>query len=353
MTRYAYDSGAATVVASWGTGRGDVAETVASLPGAAGAAHGVELAAALASLARFQWRTYTHPATAAGDPDVENGEAWRRQAERGRFAKVEAALRTPNLPDEDGCMLVFYSPIEESAHHVGRVLHAIGDADLVDRVVSEVLTEQSAITAAELGDLAGRARQAVELTRPEISPVQVHAADALLRANPLGTIDLFTELDPAAASVAAAHWLRAAAAVAGEVTGLDPVDVVAEADDIEALQVETPTVVLERLGAGETPTQVVVDLIADAIAVSEGKVRDLDSIMEAAQEIEERDDDPGAWTDGYRICRLDPTRPAIDLLEDLLGGIRGCWLVFSEADSDVAFEDAVRTEADAETSRLQ
>ncbi|MFC9871074.1 hypothetical protein ACFWBG_02705 [Nocardia salmonicida] len=352
MTRYAYDSGAGTLVATWGTGRGDVAETIAEVPGTE---HGVELAAALASLARFQWRTYTHPATAAGDPDIENGEAWRRAEERNRFEKVEAALRTPNLPDEDGCMLVFYSPIEESAHHVGRVLHAIGDASLVDRVVNEVLTEQAAIIAAELGDLAGRARQAVELTRPEISPVQVHAADSLLRANPLGTIDLFTELDPAAASVAAAHWLRAAATVAGEVTGLEPVDVVAEADDIEALQVETPTVVLERLGAGETPTQVVVDLIADAIAVSEGKVRDLDGIIEAAQEIEERDDDddPDDWTDGYRICRLDPTRPAIDLLEDLLGAIRGCWLVFSEADSGTTFENAVRTEADADTSRLQ
>ncbi|MFD3506529.1 hypothetical protein [Nocardia sp. NPDC058666] len=348
MTRYAYDSGAGTLVATWGTGRGDVAQTVAAV---SGVARGVELAAALASLARCQWRTYTHPATAAGDPDVEDGEAWRRAQERGRFEKVEEALRAPNLPDEDGCMLVFYSPIEESAHHVGRVLHAIGDPDLVDRVVAEVRTEQAAITAAELGDLAGRARQAVELTRPEISPVQVHAADRLLRDNPLGTIDLFTELDPAAASVAAAHWLRAAAKVAGDVAGIDPVDVVAEADDIEALQVETPTVVLERLDAGETPTQVVIDLIADAIAVSEGKVRDLDGIIDAAQHLEESDDND--WTDGIRICRLDPTRPAIDLLEDLLGGIRGCWLVFSEQDRDAGFETAVRTEADAETYPLQ
>ncbi|MFC6011145.1 hypothetical protein [Nocardia lasii] len=352
MTRYAYHPSAGSLVVTWGTGRGDVAETVAVLP-TAGRDHGIALAAALAGLARAQWRTYTHPATAAGDPDVENGEAWRRQEERGRFAKVEDAVRTPNLPDEDGCMLVFYSPIEDAAHHVGRVLHAIGDEDLVDRVVVEVLTEQAAITAAELGDLAGRARQAVELTRPEISPVQVHAADTLLRADPLGSVDLFTELDPAAASVAAAHWLRAAATVAGEVASIDPVDVVAEADDIEALPVETPTVVLERLDAGETPTQVVVDLIADAIAVSAGKVRDLDGILDAAQEFEEHDDDPEDWTEGYRICRLDPTRPAIDLLEDLLAGIRGCWLVFSEADSDADFETAIRTEADAETRRLQ
>jgi hypothetical protein len=27
---------------------------------------------------------------------------------------------------------------------------------------------------------------------------------------------------------------------------------------------------------------------------------------------------------------LDPSRPALDLLEDLLSGIHGCWLIFQE-----------------------
>jgi|SRR5450755_1732579 hypothetical protein len=31
-----------------------------------------------------------------------------------------------------------------------------------------------------------------------------------------------------------------------------------------------------------------------------------------------------------RATPLDPARPALDLLEDLLSGIRGCWLVFTE-----------------------
>ncbi len=31
-----------------------------------------------------------------------------------------------------------------------------------------------------------------------------------------------------------------------------------------------------------------------------------------------------------RATPLDPSRPAQDLLEDLLDGIRGCWLLYGE-----------------------
>jgi hypothetical protein len=37
-----------------------------------------------------------------------------------------------------------------------------------------------------------------------------------------------------------------------------------------------------------------------------------------------------ALLDEIRACRLDPMRPGRDLLEDLLDGIRGCWLIFDE-----------------------
>lgn len=58
----------------------------------------------------------------------------------------------------------------------------------------------------------------------------------------------------------AAHWLQAAAEVVAELAECDPTEVVIEADDIEALPVHTPTLVLERLYAGETPREVVSDL---------------------------------------------------------------------------------------------
>jgi hypothetical protein len=43
--------------------------------------------------------------------------------------------------------------------------------------------------------------------------------------------------------------------------------------------------------------------------------------------------DPGQreqLMDSLRVTPLDPARPAPDLLEDLLAGIHGCWLVYEE-----------------------
>ncbi|WP_225730653.1 MULTISPECIES: hypothetical protein [unclassified Nocardia] len=361
MTRYAFDTDRNALVATWATGRGDLAEIVAALP-PLNAEHATDLASNLTTLSRFQWRTYTHPASAAGDPDVPNSEAWRRAEERRNFKEVEAGLRNPNLPTEHG-LVVSYSGVIESAHRVGRVLHAIDDADLRATILEEVRHEQAAIESAELGDLSGRARQAVELSRPDVSPAQVQAADDLLRADPLGTIELFTELDPASASVAAAHWLYAAAEAAAELAGLPTPDVIAEADDIEALQVETPTMVLERLTSGETPTEVVVDLIAEAMAVAEGHVPAPWSVVARVAEIEEQarkyDYDAAAREAAlaeFRISRLDPVRPALDLLEDLLDGIRGCLLLYiahgEDDDAEEQFIADVRVEADTHRARL-
>jgi uncharacterized protein YciW len=75
---------------------------------------------------------------------------------------------------------------------------------------------------AERGDLSGRARQAVALSRADVSPIQVAAAHDLFQEHPLGSPKLFEVVDPAAAAVAAAHWLQAAADVAAEVAGCAP-----------------------------------------------------------------------------------------------------------------------------------
>ncbi|MFE7799411.1 hypothetical protein [Nocardia sp. NPDC057440] len=363
MTRYAIDADRNALVAIWATGRGDLAATVAALPPIS-PDQATSLASNLTTLSRFQWRTYTHPASAAGDPDIPNSEAWRRAEERRNFKEVDAAIRTPNLPTDHG-LLVSYSGVVESAHRVGRTLHSIDDLELRNTILAEVITEQAAIESAELGDLTGRARQAVELSRPDVSPAQVQAADELLRADPLGSIELFTELDPASAAVAAAHWLDAAAEVAGELARVPTVDVVVEADDIEALQVETPTMVLERLGEGETPTDIVVDLIAEAVSVSEGHVPAPWAVVSRVAEIEEQarkfdldSDTREALLAEFRISRLDPVRPALDLLEDLLDGIRGCLLLYtahSSGDPDdieARFAADVRSEADAHPEQL-
>ncbi|MEV0296365.1 hypothetical protein [Nocardia sp. NPDC050710] len=363
MTRYAFDADRNALVAIWATGRGDLVETVAVLP-PVNLDQATSLASNLTTLSRFHWRTYTHPASAAGDPDVPNSEAWRRAEERRNFKEVEAGLRAPNLPTDQG-LVVSYSGVVESAHRVGRCLHGIDADALTETIVAEVRREQSAIENAELGDLSGRSRQAVEMSRPDVSPAQVQAADELLRADPLGSLELFTELDPASASVAAAHWLYAAAEVAGELAEVPTAEVVVEADDIEALQVDTPTLILERLVAGETPTDIVVDLIAEAMAVSEGHVPAPWAVVARVAEIEEQarkyDVDSAtraALLAEFRISRLDPVRPALDLLEDLLDGIRGCLLLYTahsagdDADIEDQFAIDVRAEADANSDQL-
>ncbi|MFE1322523.1 hypothetical protein [Kitasatospora phosalacinea] len=136
------------------------------------------------------------------------------------------------------------------------------------------------------------------------------AADRLLQQDPFGPAELFSAVDPAA--VAAAHWLAAAAEVAAETSGEHPTQVVLEADTIEVLPHETPTLVLGLLQDGATPHEAVTALVRHAMHITDGLL-------------------------------LDPKRPARDLLEDLLPGIHGRWLLrnaSAEPDEDEDLGDA-------------
>lgn len=377
MTHYTHDTNSRTLIASWGTGAGNTAFTVAVAAESAAPDQLLHLTQVLGYLSDAAWRTYTHPASASESLEP-NSEGWRRQHERDSFTEALQAVREPNLPD-GGHLTVDYSPIVESGHRIGRTLRAIGDTQLSAAVVAEVEAELAAVGQAELGDLNGRARQAVLLTRQDASPVQVAAASSLLHSDPFGPHELFTGIDPTAAAVAAAHWLQAAAEVAGDASGLHPARVVTEADNIEALPHETPTRVLELLDGGASPRQAVIDLIRDAMEVAEGRVPNLDALLEQIHEAEElvrrhasADQGLAAELRRIRITPLDPHRPARDLLEDLLSGIHACWLIFEEhaelpegddewdeaeadtwrAEQQKTFVDLVRTEAAAEPGRL-
>jgi hypothetical protein len=377
---YAVHENELRLLRSWGTGSGWVADTVAELPRTMQPSDGLNLASALTALSAAVWRTYTHPVSAADSHDL-NSAGWRRQAEREAFGTVIDAPWKPNLP-HGGTLLQSYVRVEEYAHRLGRTLHALDDPTLTDEVVGEVKNELAAVEQAERGELSGRARQAVLLTRADASPLMVNAADDLLRQDPLGSESLFQAVDPAAAAVAAAHWLQAAADVVAELADGDPTEVVIEAHDIEALPVATPTVVLRRLNAGETPREVVIDLIRVAMTAAEGRIADLrsmagliDGVSRTTEEVRRPGETDRLEERQPRITLLDPARPAPDLLEDLLAGVRGCWLLYQEyADSDfdggvddpiveagadeildrltTEFYDAVRAEADAERDRL-
>ncbi|WP_410654334.1 hypothetical protein [Amycolatopsis sp. lyj-112] len=346
MTVYAFDETRRLLICTWDTGLGCVAAGVAELPLTATREDALRLADTLTGLSRQLWRTYTHPAGATDSLEV-NTEGWRRQGEHDAFGTVIQALKEPNLP-KDGYLTQSYIRVEEAAHRVGRALHKFDDAALAEQVIADVEAELGAVEHAERGDLSERAKQAVMLTRADASPLQVNAAHDLFREQPIGSEKLLHEVDPTAAAVAAAHWLQAAATISAGLMECDPSEVVVAADELEALAVETPTRVLERLGSGETPRDVVLDLIRTAMTAAEGRIADTTSLPDQA-----------------RISLLDPLRPAHDLLEDLLDGIHGCRLLFheySEYDDDpeelaerldVEFEAAVRAEAEANQDRLR
>ncbi len=85
-------------------------------------------------------------------------------------------------------------------------------------------------------------------------------------------------------SVAANHWLQAAVEVASEVADCHLTQVVFEADNIEALTVETTTLVRERLDADEISREVVTDLIKTAMSAAEGRLADPDALMHRIEE---------------------------------------------------------------------
>ena len=273
MTRHAVDVERQLLLAAHATGAGDIGFTVATLPTDLARDAALRVAARLDGLSGVMWRCYTHPAEAAGDDLSDNTEGWRRQLSREEFDQVLAIIEKPNLPYESGGLLVDYDPVAESAHRLGRALHEISDETFTAAVLKDVAAEIEAIEQAELGDLSGRAAQAVQLSRTSASPPQVAAADALLRADPLGGIELFTAVDPTSAAVAAAHWLHAAATVTAEASGYDITQIVEIAEDIEAVPTASPTLVLQMMQAGASPHDAVTALISEAIAIAEARCR--------------------------------------------------------------------------------
>jgi hypothetical protein len=303
------------------------------------------LASRLTHLSKVLWRTYTHPPSAAHDDLSPDTEGLRRTHAGEAIETLLVTLREPNLPQEGG-LLRSYVAVEEAGHRVGRLLHQIGFAALTDAVVADVEAEMSGVEKALLGDLTGRAVQAVVLTRADASPVQIAAANALFETNPLGPIALFRDIDPTGASVAAAHWLAAAAAVAAKASGEKPQAVVEIADDIQALPTETPTEVLRQIYEGHSPLEVVMGMVRSAMSFADREIPDITNLAETVAKAEELAArySLGPSELGIKLVPLDLSRPAPDMLEDLISGVYGCFLLWDEHAPEGETEEETTTE---------
>jgi hypothetical protein len=332
MTTYAYDPSTAHVLATWPTGAGASARTVARLNARTPEPRGLHLVQALTALSSLAWMAYTDPGTV----DLLPAPALR-------------ALRRPHLP-RAGLLYREGDPLLDAAHDVGRELVAVGSAGVTRAVVDDVTADLDAVERALRGDLGGRARQAVALTRLDASPLQVAAADGLLHEVPMGSERLFTEVEPIAAVVAAAHWLAAAVEVTLARTGIDAVrDLLQAYTDIEGADVETAAVVVDLLDEGNPPLPVTRCLVQAALLTARGMIL-------------ARKDDP---TDEPQFTLLDPARPAPCLLERLVRATQACGMVHMRhqglADHDgperadacrAVFDDEVRRAAAQAADRL-
>jgi hypothetical protein len=335
VTTYAYDPGRSHLVAVWPMGCGHHAQVIIDVDERASTAELAELCDELTWLSHELWDTYIRPASAAADEQ----DRIHRTYEREVFTGVVAALRSPHLPNETGALVISYSPVDERSHRTGRVLHRLDIAAVTDAIAADVADEIVAVEQAERGDLSGRAAQATALDRVDASPLQVEAANGLFEATPLGTAELFTALDPAAACVAAAHWLTAAAAVAGDLADLTPAAVFAESDNIGVCSVELPQFIVGTIDdAGRSPRDVVLHLLREASQVREGTIPNVPDLLarvaQAAERIEQlpeshRDQEYQALLP-ERLTLLDPLRPARDLLEHLLDGLSACFTLFED-----------------------
>lgn len=332
MTTYAFDPSTAHLLATWPTGAGASARTIARLNTRTPELRGLHLAKSLTALSSIAWMAYTDP----GAVELVPAPALR-------------ALRRPHLP-RAGLLYREGDPLLDAAHDVGRELVATGSAGVTRAVVDDVAGDLDAVERALCGDLAGRARQAVALTRLDASPLQVAAADRLLHEVPMGSERLFVEVEPIAATVAAAHWLAAAVEVTLARTGDDTVrDLLLADPEIEGIDVETAAVVVDLLDEGNPPLPVTRCLVQAALLTARGMIL-------------ARKDDP---TDEPQFTLLDPARPAPCLLERLVRAVQACGMVHMRhqgmADHDgperaevcrQVFDDEVRHAAARAVERL-
>lgn len=343
MTDYGVDPESGLLVAVWRQAWGARAARVAAVPSKDASNY---LCQTLTDFSMQVWRIYTHPHRAAGDPSRVNSEAWRRRRNRDALTESVAAAREVWSAAADSIAAPSL-PVVAAARRVGHALVALRrdtGVDVMEPVAREMEYEVAALESAERGDFAGRASQALVLTRPVVLSSQLRVAWEALSADPLSADGHLRAIDPVAGCVVALTWLKGAALLAAEASGVHWTEVVREADNIEAAPWRTCTLALRLLDQGQTPSGVVLLLLGEAQAVGEGRIRDplvlVQRVLEAQQQFAahaERGVGLEAFLD--RFTPLDPQRPAPDLLEDLLGGVRFCFALWQEFTTVAGHED--------------
>lgn len=312
MTTYAHHPSASSIVATWPTGAGSVADRVTRIPGSCDHACARHLAQALDRLSERIWITYCIAAHELPDPE-----------------RLAGIVRRPQLP-VGGLLRIAADDLDELAHTVGRLLVEIDDRGCREAVVREIEADCAAVRSAIDGDFTGRAQQAVTRIRPVPDAAQYDTAQALLHAVPLGSEKLFTEVGPMASCLAALEWLGAAVIVAARRGRYESVpDLLAHAERVADKDLQVVIALFES--STTEATELVRELLREAMLAATG-------CFITGPESAPDDAPPDA---GYRTLTtvLDPAEPGRALLEGILTGIQSCFDVYLEDTADAEVPD--------------
>lgn len=326
MSEYAFDRRRRLLTVSWDTGRGRVGRDVTAIPKNV---DGERLARELTDFALALWQIYC-----LGELQSPSGQALVDSA-------VGSVERTaPTITH----IFVVYESLPELGHRIGYILQTAGDAGLSERIVAECRAEVAAARSAESGILEDRAVQAARLWRLDPCQRQVDAASAIIDRTPIYA-EGFETVEPTAACVAIIPYLEAMIRVVGAQMGFSLNEVIARGIFIDP----TPLAAIEttdRFRAGESAMDIVTGLVRDATDVAFGETpSNLRALVAAATEsLPDVSVDAGGLE---HLCTLDPFRPALVLLQDLLHGLlRVSYLAELHDPSDQPVDE--RTEEDNE-----
>lgn len=99
------------------------------------------------------------------------------------------------------------------------------------------------------------------------------------------------------------------------------------------------------LAEGSSEWEAVTGLLREAHAVAEGRLSGLGQLASAVGQVRRlKEASVGDEDLELRLTPLDPRRPAPDLLEDLLKGIDGCFLLWREYTDDAGLADPAADE---------
>ncbi|MFP5021916.1 MoxR family ATPase [Pseudonocardia phyllosphaerae] len=303
MTTYAYDDKASSIIATWPTGDGAVAERVARVPRQWDPDEARRLAGALTRLSQFLWLAYSELTADELHP----------------FRLVEA-VRFPNRP-AGGTQAIMGDPQVEAAHVVGRLVAAAPGRALHEAVVRDVRAEIDAVLLADDGILDGRSRQGVAHVRPVASEDQLTAAHALLHDDPVGPPQLLTDVEPCAAAIAALRWLQAAAEHVAALVGHTPDDVIALAEAIGHEDLHIAHDLLDARRDRVPAEDVVRDRLEEAVLAGRGMF-----VVCPVGQVPVAPGDP--HKDRLINTLLAPSEPGKCLLDGLLRGLHGCFRVY-------------------------